>query len=142
VVIYLKGLCTDCPKRDSCTKLCWKAKSYANKDLLLRNGKEVTFSDLSKQYDNGDTRDFEPSDKTLKLAEVLKVRDHIFEELPEEKREEILDSMTPKQREVFRLRTELFMRQRDIAEELGISQSSVRDRLKAVQKKIERMSEN
>ena len=65
------------------------------------------------------------ADRGLETNDVVKVR-HVIEQAPEE------------QREVFRLVYDEQLTQREAADQLGISQSAVRDRLARLQKRVAR----
>lgn len=78
-------------------------------------------------YDNGSGRT------------VMWLPDCVSFFIRKETRREMLESMTDKQREVFTLYYYDGLKQREIAESLGISRDSVNDRLEGALKKVKKL---
>lgn len=102
----------------------------------------------TKDYDSDDNGDKDGDaeaalEKTYEKAYVW--REDRIGESPEtifirkETRREMLESMTDKQREVFTLYYYDGLKQREIAERLGISRDSVNDRLECALKKVKKL---
>ena len=102
----------------------------------------------TKDYDSDDNGDKDGDaeaalEKTYEKAYVW--REDRIGECPEtifirkETRREMLESMTDKQREVFTLYYYDGLKQREIAERLGISRDSVNDRLDCALKKVKKL---
>ena len=102
----------------------------------------------TKDYDSDDNGDKDGDaeaalEKTYEKAYVW--REDRIGESPEtifirkETRREMLESMTDKQREVFLLYYYDGLKQREIAERLGISRDSVNDRLECALKKVKKL---
>ena len=102
----------------------------------------------TKDYDSDDNGDKDGDaeaalEKTYEKAYVW--REDRIGESPEtifirkETRREMLESMTDKQREVFTLYYYDGLKQREIAERLGISRDSVNDRLEGALKKVKKL---
>ena len=102
----------------------------------------------TKDYDSDDNGDKDGDaeaalEKTYEQAYVW--REDRIGESPEtifirkETRREMLESMTDKQREVFTLYYYDGLKQREIAERLGISRDSVNDRLECALKKVKKL---
>jgi len=102
----------------------------------------------TKDYDSDDNGDKDGDaeaalEKTYEKAYVWQ-EDRIGESpetifIRKETRREMLESMTDKQREVFLLYYYDGLKQREIAERLGISRDSVNDRLECALKKVKKL---
>lgn len=113
-------------------------------NLMNRTGSRTGTKDYDSD-DNGDKDgDAEAAmEKTYEKAYVW--REDRIGESPEtifirkETRREMLESLTEKQREVFLLYYYDGLKQREIAERLGISRDSVNDRLEGALKKVKKL---
>lgn len=108
------GFCKNCPRRDTCTKLCATAAEYADQDYVGQHD-AIQFG----------TMDFLSTEDKL----VPKYGDVDIG---------ILRVISIKQREVIILYYDDGLSMYEIAEKLGVDPTSVRDRLKYAKKKLER----
>jgi DNA-directed RNA polymerase specialized sigma24 family protein len=112
-----------------------KNKSYEDQDYVYLREKPFAYC-TEKQLD-----DFENNQITL--GDIARNESNVFSDIPFEELEKVLMLLTEKQLDVFLLRLgPHYLSQRTIADLYGISQTSVRDRLKGATKRIAKYKHN